>query len=436
MSARSLALVGLNHRTAPVALREQVAFTEDQLPGALQALADLGLESYILSTCNRTELCLVADGSASTDDLLHFLEATRGVPRPVLESHSYGLSDEEVVHHLFRVASGLDSMVLGEAQILGQVRAAFDAATRVRTVGRMLGRVLPLAIEVGKRARTETRIGRGALSPSSVAVDLAKQALGDLEGKTVAVIGAGDAGRATARSLVAAGVQEILVVNRSPERAEDLARDVGGRPTPYADRISAIERADIVISSTDAGEHVVSAPEIGEVMARRAARPLLCVDIAVPRDFDPAVAEIASVLLYNVDDLEAVCAAKREEREREVSRVEAIIEEGMADYRAWHSAQQVIPTIGALYQRAESIRRRELDRTLGRLAALSPEERDMIEAMTSSIVRKLLHDPVAALRARNGAPDARELARLTRELFALPSEEIMATPGEPADRSP
>jgi glutamyl-tRNA reductase len=417
----ALCLLGLNHRSAPVALREQLAIVEERIPATLAALGKLAREAYVLSTCNRTELYVVADASAMTavEMLQNFLIHTRGVSHAELQGHVYTHSDEDAVRHLLRVASGLDSMVLGEAQILGQVRDAYEAATAVGSIGPVLGKILPLALETGKLARSQTKISWGAISPSSVAVDLAKRALGDVHARPVLVIGAGEAGQATVRSLREAGVGHIVVVNRSFARAEELARQFGGRAALYEDLNRALEGADIVISSTASGQHIVTTADAHEVMKARAGRPLLCIDIAVPRDIDPEVGSIPGVHLYNVDDLEAVAAANLKDRRQEVPAVERIVDEGVADYRAWRSVQDVVPTIGELYQRAESIRRAEVERTVRRMPTLSQDERELIDLMTSAIVHRLLHGPVSVLKARNGDPGAEERARVVAELFAL-----------------
>jgi glutamyl-tRNA reductase len=407
-----------------VALRERLALTDDHVPQALHTLAADGDEAYILSTCNRTEFAVVSHDADPGELLFATLADRRNVSRDALVGHTYLLFDDAAVRHLFRVASGLDSMILGESQILGQVRDAYEVALAERSIGRVLGRVLPLALEVGKRARTETNISRGAVSPSSVAVQLARRALGELEHRTVLVIGAGDAAQATVRSLVDAGVGRILVANRSVARAEAIASEVGGTAVPYSELSEALCRADIVISSTGAADHIVLADDLRVVVELREGRPLLCVDIAVPRDIDPAAAAIPSVVLYNVDDLEAVAAANLQDRQREVGGVEEIVEEGLLEYRTWSNAQHVLPTIGALYQRAEAIRRTELERTIRRLPALSSADRDLIDVMTASIVRRILHGPVAALKSHTGDPSAQHLVHAVQELFELPPEEL------------
>jgi glutamyl-tRNA reductase len=422
-AAPSITLVGVNHRSAPIALRERLTYTEEEIPATLQALSASAAEAYLLCTCNRTELYTVSEQPDTGTWLPDFLAHSRRVPRGDLEGHYYVRAGDEAVRHLLHVAAGLDSLVLGEAQILGQVGDAFKAASAAGTVGRVLGRLLPLALEVGKRARAQTRIGQGFVSISSAAVDLARTALGDLHACRVLVIGAGDAGQATARSLADAGVAEIVVANRSLQRAEEIAMAVGGRAIPQSEILPALESVDIVISSTGASEYLVSAAEVAPRMTCRQSRHLLCIDIAVPRDLDPRLAEIPGVLLYNVDDLKAVTAANLEDRQREVAAVNAIIDEGVEDFLAWRTVQQVVPTIGALYRRAEAIRRTEVDRTLRRLGTLSPDELNIIDAMTSSIVRRILHDPVTTLRARGADPEVRDLARSMQELFRLPADE-------------
>jgi len=419
----TLAVLGLNHRSAPVDLRERLAIGDDALAEALVRLTEQGSEAYILSTCNRTELYLVADDAEPHAALVQFLAQLQGVPPDDFDAHCYFMTDEDAAGHLFRVASGLDSMVLGEDQVLGQVRSAFQTAQAASTVQRVLGKLLPMAIEVGRRVRTETNIGRGSLSPSSVAVSLAQRTLGDLRSRSVLVIGAGEAGKATARSLVQAGVERILVTSRSAQHAQHVSEAVPAVSVPYAGLAEALHTADIAISCTSSSEHIVSVDELRNVMAQRPDRPLLCIDIAVPRDLDPAIAGIPAVHLYNIDDLEEACAENRDDRAREAEAAEAIVAEAVEEYRAWSWTAGVVPVVGALYERAEAIRRAEVERTLHRLVSLTPEDRALIDLMTSSIVKRLLHGPVAALKGHANGVDAAELSRLARELFALPVDE-------------
>ncbi len=418
--AASLTLVGASHHTAPVELRERLAFPDDQIPMGLRALLTDADEAFILSTCNRTEVYLVGEGAPASAALLATL---RDLPEEDFNTRVYEMREGDAVRHLLRVASGLDSMVLGETQILGQIKDAFERASNAKAVGRVLGRVLPLAIEVGKRARTNTEISRRLISPSSVAVELARQTLGDLRPLTALVLGAGEAGRATARSLKAAGVKTILVANRSPERGSELAHLIGGAPLPYADLGAGLVQADIVIASTGAADHVMTVEIVAEAMRQRPLRPLLCIDIAMPRDIDPEVGHLPGVVLHNIDDLESICEANLRDRETEIAAVETIVDDGLDAYHDWRTVEPLLPTISGLYRWAETIRQGELERTFPRLSGLSAEDRDRIDVMTSSIVRRLLHTPVAALKARSHDPRASELADLARELFSLNSDE-------------
>lgn len=411
-----LSLVGDSHHTAPVDLRERLAFPDSDIPSVLRILAASGQEALILSTCNRTELYLVSPESLAGPEVLAQL---RGLDPSELEQSCYCLSEEEAVRHLLRVASGLDSMVIGETQILGQVRDAFEVANTAGTTGRVLGRVLPLALEVGKRARSETAISRRALSPSSVAVELARRSLGELASRTALVLGAGEAGRATARSLKDAGVARILVANRTADRGIDLAKLIGGEPIDYGELETGLAEADIVIASTGASDHVLTADLVRRAVGGRVNRTLFCIDIAMPRDIDPEVGLLDGVILHNIDDLEAICEANLRDRASEIASVETLVEDGLADFREWRAVERLVPTIGALYQRAEGIRRAELERTIPRLRRLSEEDRELIDVMTASIVRRLLHTPVAALKAHGRGPRGGELAELTKELFAL-----------------
>src|SRR5579871_59873 len=425
-----ITLFGIDHRSAPLALRERISFIEEEIPRALQTLVARVDEVFLLSTCNRTEIYAVTDAPDPIDTLLTFVADSRRVEPAELETHSYAREGEDAVAHLLRVSAGLEAMVLGETQILGQVRDSYQAAQKAGTIGRVFGRVLPLALEAGKRAHAATSIGRGALSPSSMAVERARRALGELTGRGVLVIGAGDAGKATVRALVDAGVGQITVANRSLDRAALVASSFRGQALPLTDLGSALAAVDIVISSTRSADHVVTTEAVRQAMRGRPSRPLLLIDIAVPRDVEPGVADVPGVMLYNVDDLEALCATNLAERRREIGAVEQILAEYLADYREWERTEPVTPMIGALYQRAESIRRSEVERTLRRLPALSTEERDMIDVMTASIVRRLLHTPVAVLKSSQDGPHGDAMARVMRQLFELAPEELALSEGE------
>ncbi len=389
--------VGLNHRTAPVEEREKVAFSADDLPDALKRLhGELG-NAVVISTCNRTELyATTAGGAHEADRLLDALAACKGAQlHPRL---TYFLSHDEAVRHMFRVACGIDSMVLGESQILGQVRDAMSAATQAGSLNGVLSRLLHSALRVGKRARSQTNIGRYAVSVSSAAVALARQTVGTLEGKTVLVISAGSTGELAANSLAESGAERILVTNRTPQRAAALAHKIGGQTVPFSRLPRALAESDIVISGTGAGEFILRPKTVASAAASRNGNDLLLLDVAVPRDIDPAVRELPGVRLFDIDDIEAVSRANLRGRRREVLRVEAHVEDEVEEFMNWWRSLDVVPVIAALRERAEEIRDRELERTLRRLPGLNDEQRERIEAMTRAIVKKMLDRPIARLK--------------------------------------
>ncbi len=392
--------VGLNHRTAPVEEREKVAFSPEELPEALAGLRQELSNAVVVSTCNRTELYSTTDGGdPQLERLLGALAATKGVQlHPRL---TYFLTHGEAVRHLFRVACGIDSMVLGESQILGQVRDAMSAATQAETLNGVLSRLFHCALRVGKRARSQTNIGRYAVSVGSAAVSLAKRTAGTLDGRTVLVISAGSTGKLAAHSLADSGAARVLVTNRTPERAAALARGIGGQTVPFSQLARALAQSDIVISGTGAGEFVLGPEAVAPAVAGRNSDELLLFDIAVPRDIDPAVRELPGVRLFDIDDIETVSRASLRGRRREVLRVEAHVEDEVEGFMSWWRSLDVVPVIAALRERADEHRRSELARALRRLPDLSEEQRERIDAMTRAIVKKMLDRPIA--RLKNGA---------------------------------
>jgi glutamyl-tRNA reductase len=422
--------VGLNHRTAPVEEREKFAFSPEQLPDALERLGrELG-GAVLISTCNRTELYTTSGGHAhDVDRLLGALAECKGAPlHPRL---TYFLHHDEAVRHLFRVSAGIDSMVLGESQILGQVREAMSAATQARTLNGVLSRLFHSAIAVGKRARAQTNIGRYAVSISSAAVTLARQTVGALDGKTVLVISAGSTGKLAADSLAESGAGRILVTNRTPERAAALAGRIGGEALPFSGLPAALKESDIVISGTGAGAFVLGPELIAPAAARRNGHNLLLLDVAVPRDIDPAVAGLPGVTLFDIDDIEAVSRASLRGRRREVSRVEAHVEDEVEGFISWWRSLDIVPVISALRDRAEEIRLRELERTLRRLPGLDDEERERLDAMTQAIVKKLLDRPIT--RLKDGHDTGLYLEAL-QDLFGVRAPEDARLGGAPAER--
>jgi len=397
VKATVITCAGLNHNTSPVEERETIAFTAAELNDALLSLEQRLPGAAILSTCNRTELYTMAlEGAADT--LIDVLNALKGAA--VDRRHFYVLQKSEAVEHLYRVASGIDSMVLGESQILGQVRDAMSAATEARTLNGALSHIFHSAMSTGKRARHETNIGKHAVSVSSAAVALARRSLGELENKTVLVISAGSMGKLAARALAQQTGSRILVANRTLERAADLAQQLGPNTEAFdLDHLQdALAASDIVISGTSAEDFVLGPAEVTPVMANRSGRGLLFIDIAVPRDIDPAVREIPGVHLCDIDDIEAVTAEGLSGRRAEVDKVEAIIAEEVAAFEEWWRSLDVVPVIAALRDRAETIRLQELDRTLSRMPELDDDSRRRLEAMTAAIVKKMLDRPIARLK--------------------------------------
>jgi len=418
-------VAGLNHQTSPVEEREQLAFSPEETAEAVARLGEALGGAVLLSTCNRTEVyATMPEGPTHEPLLISLLNGVKGTA--IDTSRFYTYQHDAAARHLFRVAAGIDSMVLGESQILGQVREAMSVATQAGTLNGTLSKLFHSAIGAGKRARTETYIGRHAVSVGSAAVALARKRLGDLAGKTVLVISAGSMGKLAARALADAGGAEIVVANRTLQRARELAAEMGRTAGAVAlsDLPVALAGADIVISGTAADGFMVGPREVQPVMPGRNGRGLLFIDIAVPRDIDPAVREIPGVHLFDIDDIEAVTASGRNGREREVDRVEAIIEEEVSAFLDWWSSLDIVPVIAALRERADEIRRTETERTLARLSNLDEESRQRIEAMTSAIVKKMLDRPIA--RLKDGADKGLYMEAL-EDLFDLPTAQSHRT---------
>jgi glutamyl-tRNA reductase len=409
-----ISVTGVSHHETPVELRECFAFSADQLALSLQRLPAELCGGVILSTCNRTELYLAANEHVGRDAAVVALGIARGEPAP--EGVTFYQKDgAEAVRHLYRVAAGIESLVVGESEILGQVREAFSAATAAGTGNAALARLFHTAMRVGRRARSETDIGSHGGSISALAVALSRRVVGDLRRKTVLVVGAGDAGRKAAGALVQNGVGRLLVTTRRSGLAEEIARELNGVAIPISEMAAALAEADVLITATAATETIVSAADVALAMATRPERPLLIVDIAVPRDVNAAARNVANVHLFDIDDLESAAEANMEARLREVGAVEAIVEDEAVRFEAWLSGQNVAPTIAALRQRAEAARQAELERTLSRLAHLSDADRERIDAMTEALVNRLLHEPMTRLRQHGAERHVEAL----RELYGL-----------------
>jgi len=409
----------MSHRSAPVEVRERVAFPPCAGRSFLRRLKDEGVvsEAVLLSTCNRTEVYSVVEDEAARGRVLDLLAEDRGVERASLEQDTYWLTDAEAVRHLYRVAASLDSMVVGEGQILGQVREAYRAATEERCAGQILNRLFHTSLRVGKKVRSETGIGDSSLSVPRVAVKLAEEVFGDLAGRRALVLGAGDMSELVVKHLRARGVADLLIANRTPERAELLARRVGGRAIPFDALASELPEVDVVVSSTGSGEWVVQSETVAGALERRS-EPLFLIDIAVPRDVDPVVQTLGSVYLYDIDDLQAVVERNAEGRQEAAEEGEAMISPSVLEFTGWLSTLHVVPLIQELRDGAEQIRRHELARALKSME-LSPEEEADVERMSHSLVNKLLHGPIQEIKARAEAGSPIESSEVRRRLMAL-----------------
>jgi glutamyl-tRNA reductase len=421
-----LLVVGLSHRTAPLELRERVDF-QGRVDPALRALAARGatLEAVVLSTCNRAEVYAACDDLAATrTDLTAYVSEFHGVDRAELEPHLYHLADLDAALHLFRVAAGLDSLVVGEPQILGQVKEAHTVATAVQTVGPVLNRLFHSSFATGKRVRTETGLASGAVSVSYAAVALARKIFGDLTGRNVLVVGAGEMGKLTARHMKSQGVQRVMIVSRTLANAARTAEAIGGgSAAPWEGLDSALAASDIVITATGAGTPILSKAHVEAIMRSRRSRPLFIIDIAMPRDVEPSAGEIEQVFLYNIDDLQATVRENLARRASEVLRAEAIVNEEVGKFGVWLRSRGAIPTVVALRQKFENIRRAELARLDFKLSALPlesrPDARACVDEITRLIVEKLLLTPTEQLKGLGDQDTIAAYSEALTRLFGL-----------------
>jgi glutamyl-tRNA reductase len=422
-----LLLVGVSHRTAPVELRERVDFQARGLQGALRALAERGSahEAVVVSTCNRAELYVACEDPEPTrQDLVRFLSDYNDLPPSEVTPHVYDVADLDAARHLFRVAAGLDSLVVGEPQILGQVKEAHTVATEVRTAGPVLNRLFHASFAVGKRVRTETGLGSGAVSVSYAAVALARKIFGDLSGRNVVVIGAGEMGKLTAIHMKSQDVRHITIVSRTMAHAARTAEAIGGASAaPWTDLDAVLAASDIIITATGAANPILTKAHIEAVMRPRRNRPLFIIDIAMPRDVEAAAGEIEEVFLYNIDDLQATVRENLARRASEVSRAENIVNEEVDKFGAWFRSRGAIPTVVALRERFESIRRAELERLDFKLSTLPPEARARVDEITHLIVEKLLLTPTEQLKSLTDAETVSTYAEALTRLFALYEDE-------------
>jgi glutamyl-tRNA reductase len=416
---QEVVLVGVNHRTAPVEIRERLAMPADRLLESLDSLRSTGGldEAVILSTCNRVEIYAVAPRETGSRDIVSWLAGTHGLSTRELKRHSISLSGEQAVAHLFRVASSLDSMVVGEPQILGQLKTAFLAALEGRSVGQPLQRLMHGAIRVAKRVRTETRIGHEAVSVGRAGTELARQVFGSLVGRTAMLLGAGDVARLVARSMLGHGLQELVVVNRTYSRAAELAAQFDGTAVHMDQMLHYLEKVDVVITSTAAEGHIITRRDLSRIMRIRRYRPLFCIDLSVPRNIDPEANRVEGCFVFNVDDLTEVARQGLEKRLEEAAAAEAIVVEEAS--RCYHGleALKAEPIIAAMTRGAELARQQELARSAAMLSGLDPAQRATVDAMTRSMFKRFLHHPIGAVRRVAGSGDEAALA-LLEQVFA------------------
>ena len=418
----SVVVVGLNHRTVPLALLERVTIDDARLPKALADVLshDHVSEAVVLSTCNRTEVYVVAEKfHPAYGDLRTFFSELAFAAPEELADHLYVHDADAAAGHLFRVASGIDSAVVGEAEILGQVRHSWEIAQSEGAAGSQLNLLFRHALEVGKRARTETGIGRHVASVSTAAVAMAAQRLGSLEGRSILVMGAGEMGEGMVRALATNGVSDIRIANRTWENAAELAERLGGTPIRLAELDAALTEVDLLLTGTGANSMIIEHSDIERVMRARGDREILVVDVAVPRDVDPAAADIPGVTILDMDDLRAFAEAGMAERRREVASVESMCAEELERYLSVITAREVAPLVSRLHEQSEDIRVAELDRLRARLGDLDERQLEALDALTKGIVAKLLHQPTVRLKDAAGSPRGERLAEALRDLFEL-----------------
>ena len=419
---RALVLVGLNHRTAPVEVRERVAFSNGQLEPALRRLIarDGVQEAAILSTCNRVEVIACgSDGPTIEASLPEFLAVEHGLVPGALRDHLYVHVGRAAVRHLFRVASSLDSMVVGEPQILGQLKEQYAVAADAGASGRVLHRCFHRSFSVAKRVRRETAVAEKAVSVGSAAVELARGIFDALADKTALLLGAGAMGEVTARQLLSQGVGTLFVANRTFDRAVEVAREISGVPVPWERVARTLPLADLVVVAAGGETFLVGTEAVEEAMRERRRRPMFVIDLAVPRAVDPAVNALDGVYLYDVDDLEGVVADNRDARAAEAVKAEAIVDREVEAFWRWYSSLDVVPTIVALREQLESMRRHEVARALSALGDADPRQRDVVERLSQSLVNKMLHGPLSALRRHRGGTDETFYVEAARRLFRL-----------------
>lgn len=415
-----LVLIGTNHEWSPISVRERLAVSKADLPQVLEKVAALpGItEAYILSTCNRTEVYLVGKTPHIQRSGEGFVAGLGGFAQEELSPYVYVKAGREAVAHLFNVAAGANSMVLGDSEVLGQIKESFVVAAQVGTLGKTLNALLRKALEVGKSARTQTKIGGKAASLSYAAIEVAKREM-DIKSASALVVGAGKMGRLVGKILVDSGAGKVTFANRTPEKAQDLAQELGGAAAMFEELAGHLGEIDIAIAATEAPCFILRRSEIQEALQGRRKRPLVLIDLGIPRNIDDRAKELEGVVLFNVDDLQRVVQSNLDARREELKKVTEIVEEGAAEFMAWHKSSHLGPTIKALIEHAEAIRREEVQRFEGKLIHLSPQERNTVEMLTNRVINRLLHPPLTELKAAAASGDGQGLTNAARRLFHL-----------------
>jgi glutamyl-tRNA reductase len=417
-----IVVVGVNYKTAPVEIREKLTFNQAELAEAMNVLKEQKgiLENVIVSTCNRTEIYAVVDQlHTGRYYIKSFLADWFHLDKEAFTPYLKIYEDEAAVEHLFRVACGLDSMILGETQILGQVRSSFLLAQEENTIGTIFKQLFKQAVTLAKRAHSETEIGSNAVSVSYAAVELAKKIFGDLKAKHVLILGAGKMGELAVQNLYGSGVQKVTVINRTFAKAKDLAERFSGQAKPLSELQCALVEADILISSTGAKDYVITKDMMIDVEKMRKGRPLFMVDIAVPRDLDPAIAELESVFLYDIDDLQGIVEANLEERKKAAEQIELMIEAEIVEFRHWLNTLGVVPVIAALREKALAIQAETMQSIERKLPHLSERDRKVLNKHTKSIINQLLRDPILRAKELAAEPNAEEALQLFMKIFNI-----------------
>ncbi|MDH4029097.1 MAG: glutamyl-tRNA reductase [Nitrospirota bacterium] len=420
----NILVIGLNHKTAPIEVREKLAFDGPKLEEALNLLKDSGeiKENIILSTCNRVEIyASVNDPEAGAKSIKDFLAGYHKIPADLLDRSLYIHKGMDAVRHIFRVGSSLDSMVVGEPQILGQLKDAFDAALKNRSTGVYLNKLMRKSVSVAKRIRTETRIAANAVSISFAAVELAKKIFDDLSTKSCMLIGAGEMAELAARHLINNGVKDVYVTNRTTARAEELAHEFHGKVVLFDELTSELLHTDIVICSTGAPHYILLKEQMHRIMKERKQRPMFIIDISVPRNIDPGINDLDNIYLYDVDNLQGIVDTNIQERAVEAEKAEKIVDEEIGSFIKWNESLSATPAIVALRNKAEAIRKEELEKIFKKLGPMEEEKIRAIENLSSSIVNKLIHPPTAALKSEE--EDREAMIAIIKKLYALNGED-------------